>query len=249
MHIAKFSVYSWCHHSRSLTTHHNLTGGRGYPEFCAAWLESTTRCHRIYSTVGRRVRWNIFTRVIIYFFYVFLSYTPALQSHLFTCLHLSDIGQDVSVTLPAASSSYQVTGLRLGRRYRFTVQPTFASGFGTESSVDERTGNTPACALSYTHHTYKHLLTPYLTLLTFLSTVCVGGRLDVVFLVPASTDRISLERPLRKLLTSAAGSLNTIGARDSQVLLFKNKCKKKKKKVGCELPTLWLFSACFRWAL
>lgn len=52
---------------------------------------------------------------------------------------------------------------------------------------------------------------------TSLSTVCVGGRLDVVFLVPASTDRINLASPLRALLTSAAGSLNTIGARDSQV--------------------------------
>ena len=48
-------------------------------------------------------------------------------------------------------------------------------------------------------------------------TVCVGGRLDVVFLVPASTDRVNLARPLRELLTSAAGSLNTIGPRDSQV--------------------------------
>lgn len=58
---------------------------------------------------------------------------------------------------------------------------------------------------------------------TPLFTVCVGGRLDVVFLVPASTDRISHARPLRELLTSAAGSLNTIGARDSQVLVLKNK--------------------------
>ncbi|XP_074490386.1 uncharacterized protein col7a1 [Sebastes fasciatus] len=98
----------------------------------------------------------------------------------------TDTGLGLSVSLPASSSSYQVTGLRLGRRYRFTVQPSFETGFGTESSVDERT-------------------------------VCVGGRLDVVFLVPASTDRISLARPLRELLTSAAGSLNTIGDRDSQV--------------------------------
>ncbi|KAI4827322.1 hypothetical protein KUCAC02_030725, partial [Chaenocephalus aceratus] len=97
-----------------------------------------------------------------------------------------DIGPGLSVTLPAASNFYQVTGLRLGRRYRFTVQPTFANGLGTESSLDERT-------------------------------VCVGGRLDVVFVVPASTDRSSLARPLRELLASAAGSLNTIGARDSQV--------------------------------
>eukprot|EP00066_Takifugu_rubripes_P022805 XP_011612071.1 PREDICTED: collagen alpha-1(VII) chain-like isoform X1 [Takifugu rubripes] len=97
-----------------------------------------------------------------------------------------DIGRDVSVTLAAASTSYQVTGLHLGHRYRFTVQPTFARGLGAMSFVDERT-------------------------------VCVGGRLDVVFLVPASTDRISIAGALRRLLTSAAGSLNTIGARDSQV--------------------------------
>lgn len=64
------------------------------------------------------------------------------------CLCVSDIGREVSVTLPASSSSYQVTGLRLGRRYRFTVQPTFASGLGTQSSVDERTGNTPTRTLS-----------------------------------------------------------------------------------------------------
>lgn len=40
----------------------------------------------------------------------------------------------------------------------------------------------------------------------------------MVFLVPASTDRISIAGALRKLLTSASGSLKTIGPRDSQVL-------------------------------
>lgn len=50
-----------------------------------------------------------------------------------------------------------------------------------------------------------------------LSTVCLGGRLDVLFLVPASTDRLALAQPLRDLLTSMAGSLHTVGARDSQV--------------------------------
>lgn len=40
----------------------------------------------------------------------------------------------------------------------------------------------------------------------------------MVFLVPASTDRISMAGALRKLITSAAGSLKTIGPRDSQVL-------------------------------
>ncbi|KAM3877835.1 uncharacterized protein col7a1 [Diretmus argenteus] len=95
-------------------------------------------------------------------------------------------GRGLSITLPASSSSYQVTGLRLGLRYRFSLQPIFESGLGAETFVEERT-------------------------------VCVRGRLDVVFLVPASQDRQSLAEPLLALLTSAAGSLTTIGPRDSQV--------------------------------
>ncbi|KAK9529079.1 hypothetical protein VZT92_013196 [Zoarces viviparus] len=110
---------------------------------------------------------------------------PGATGYILRWREATEVGRGLSVTLPAASSSYQVTGLRLGRRYRFTVQPTVENGLGTESSVVART-------------------------------VCVGGRLDVVFLVPASTDRISLARPLRELLTSAAGSLDTIGANDSQ---------------------------------
>eukprot|EP00064_Thunnus_orientalis_P003187 superscaffoldBa00000253_g3196 len=117
-----------------------------------------------------------------------LGWTPlqGARGYILRWREETDTGRGQSVTLPASSSSYQVTGLRLGRRYRFTIQPTFESGLGTESSVDERT-------------------------------VCVGGRLDVVFLVPASTDRINLASPLRALLTSAAGSIHTIGPRDSQV--------------------------------
>lgn len=72
-------------------------------------------------------------------------------------LHFTDTGRGLSVTLPASSTSYQVTGLRLGRRYRFTIQPTFGSGLGTESSVDERTGNMPTFAYSYSHHSLKYL--------------------------------------------------------------------------------------------
>uniref|UniRef100_A0A3P9NZX5 Collagen type VII alpha 1 chain n=1 Tax=Poecilia reticulata TaxID=8081 RepID=A0A3P9NZX5_POERE len=87
-------------------------------------------------------------------------------------------------TLPVSSSSYLVTGLRLGRRYRFTIQPTFAGRVSPETFVDERT--------------------------------CLGGRLDVVFLVPTSTDRSDLVRPLQDIVTSAAGSLAAIGPQDSQ---------------------------------
>uniref|UniRef100_A0AAV2M423 Collagen alpha-1(VII) chain-like n=1 Tax=Knipowitschia caucasica TaxID=637954 RepID=A0AAV2M423_KNICA len=98
----------------------------------------------------------------------------------------TDPGAGLSISLPSSSLSYLVGGLRLGRRYRFTLQPTFESGLGSESFVDEHP-------------------------------VCAGGRLDVVFLVPASTDRVPLAGPLRALLTSAARSINTFGERDSQM--------------------------------
>lgn len=78
------------------------------------------------------------------FFITNLTFIEGFGCFVLPFLLLSDIGRDVSVTLPAASTSYQVTGLHLGRRYRFTVQPTFARGLGAESFVDERTGKTPS---------------------------------------------------------------------------------------------------------
>ncbi|XP_062854213.1 collagen alpha-1(VII) chain [Trichomycterus rosablanca] len=95
-----------------------------------------------------------------------------------------DNGQ--TVTLPGTTNSFRVTGLRLGRQYRFTVQAMVFNNAGPETAVEERT-------------------------------VCVDGRLDVVFLVPTSRDRSALEEPLFSLLASAVGSLSSIGARDSQV--------------------------------
>ncbi|XP_051562763.1 collagen alpha-1(VII) chain-like isoform X2 [Myxocyprinus asiaticus] len=97
-----------------------------------------------------------------------------------------DTGSGQSETLPGTARSFRVMGLRLGRRYRFTVQPNFQNQVGPESSVEERT-------------------------------VCVGGRLDVVFLVPASRDRSGLAAPVLSLLASAAGSFTSIGPRDSQM--------------------------------
>ncbi|XP_026069082.1 collagen alpha-1(VII) chain-like isoform X1 [Carassius auratus] len=97
-----------------------------------------------------------------------------------------DTGTGLSETLPGTATSYRVIGLRLGRRYRFTVQPTFQNQVGPETTVEERT-------------------------------VCVGGRLDVVFLVPASRDRSGLVRPVLSLLASSAGSFTSIGPRDSQM--------------------------------
>uniref|UniRef100_A0A671R313 Collagen, type VII, alpha 1 n=1 Tax=Sinocyclocheilus anshuiensis TaxID=1608454 RepID=A0A671R313_9TELE len=97
-----------------------------------------------------------------------------------------DTGTGQSETLPGTATSYRVTGLRLGRLYSFTLQPTFQNQVGPETSVKERT-------------------------------VCVGGRLDVVFLVPASRDRSGLVGPVLSLLASSAGSLTSIGPRDSQI--------------------------------
>ncbi|XP_060723226.1 collagen alpha-1(VII) chain [Tachysurus vachellii] len=91
-----------------------------------------------------------------------------------------------SLTLPDTTNSFRVTNLRLGSRYRFTVQPVFYDYTGLESVVEERT-------------------------------VCVDGRLDVVFVVPATRDRAALEEPILSLLASAAGSLASVGARESQV--------------------------------
>ncbi|KAJ8257173.1 hypothetical protein GJAV_G00182690 [Gymnothorax javanicus] len=82
--------------------------------------------------------------------------------------------------------SYAVTGLRLGRQYRFYIQPVFQSETGPESSVLERT-------------------------------VCVDGRLDLVFLVPATRDRVQLRDTLLYLLSGVAGIWPSIGPRDSQV--------------------------------
>ncbi|KAM9799444.1 uncharacterized protein col7a1 [Syngnathus typhle] len=111
---------------------------------------------------------------------------PGVRGYVLSWRKENERDPGLSVTLPASSSSYQVTGLRLGHQYRFSIKPSFENGFGRESVATERT-------------------------------VCLGGRLDVVFLMPASSDRINLAGPLRALLTSVVGSFNTIGVRDSQV--------------------------------
>uniref|UniRef100_A0A3Q1H9R2 Uncharacterized protein n=1 Tax=Anabas testudineus TaxID=64144 RepID=A0A3Q1H9R2_ANATE len=127
-----------------------------------------------------------------------LSWIPLarVRGYILRWREATDIGRGYSVSLPASSSSYQVTGLRLGRQYHFSVQPTFENALGAESSVEEHT-------------------------------VCVGGHLDVVFLVPASSDRISSARPIRELLKSAAQSLGAIGPQDSQmgVVVYSNRPK------------------------
>lgn len=52
--------------------------------------------------------------------------------------------------------------------------------------------------------------------------MCVGGRLDVVFLVPATRNRSGLAESVLSLLASAAESFTSIGPRDSQVSFFQS---------------------------
>ncbi|KAI5615015.1 collagen alpha-1(VII) chain isoform X4, partial [Silurus asotus] len=119
---------------------------------------------------------------------VLLAWNPAPGATRYTLRWQDerDSGSIQTLNLPETTSSFRVTNLRLGRLYRFTVQPVFYDSPGLEADVEERT-------------------------------VCVDGRLDVVFLVPATRDRSALEEPVLSLLASAAGSLPSIGVRDSQV--------------------------------
>lgn len=48
-------------------------------------------------------------------------------------------GGETGQTLPGAASSQQVSGLRLGQRYTFTLRPVLGSTPGAETSVSERT--------------------------------------------------------------------------------------------------------------
>ncbi|XP_073810467.1 collagen alpha-1(VII) chain isoform X1 [Danio rerio] len=114
------------------------------------------------------------------------SPVPGATGYILRWTEVEDRGTTQSETLPSSATSYRVMGLRLGRRYRFTVQSTFQNQVGPETSVEERT-------------------------------VCVGGRLDVVFLVPASRDRSGLVGPVLSLLASSGGSFTSIGPRDSQM--------------------------------
>lgn len=49
-------------------------------------------------------------------------------------------GGEKGRTLPGTASSQQVSGLRLGQRYTFTLRPLLGSAPGAEVSVSERTG-------------------------------------------------------------------------------------------------------------
>lgn len=49
-------------------------------------------------------------------------------------------GGEARRTLPGTASSQQVSGLRLGQRYTFTIRPLLGSSPGAETSVSERPG-------------------------------------------------------------------------------------------------------------
>ncbi|KAL8212551.1 UNVERIFIED_CONTAM: hypothetical protein K2H54_050547 [Gekko kuhli] len=71
---------------------------------------------------------------------VTLTWTPVSRatSYLLTWESSRD-GEDAQRTLPGSATSHQVSGLRLGDRYTFTIRPMFDSITGAETSVTERT--------------------------------------------------------------------------------------------------------------
>lgn len=132
--MMKCSWCSWCPYD---VTFNDFTSSRDYSEFNAPQLEPTGQCHWICSTMGRRIRWPSCFSIINWKVFPLTTVCSSLICEGLCC---PDPGRDQSVTLPASSSSYLLSGLRLGRHYRFTVQPMFASGLGSASSVNERTG-------------------------------------------------------------------------------------------------------------
>uniref|UniRef100_K7G4Y9 Collagen alpha-1(VII) chain n=1 Tax=Pelodiscus sinensis TaxID=13735 RepID=K7G4Y9_PELSI len=71
---------------------------------------------------------------------VTLAWTPApgATGYLLTW-KLPQEGGEMQRMLPGSATSHQVSGLRLGHRYVFTIQPLFGSTRGMESSVTDRT--------------------------------------------------------------------------------------------------------------
>ncbi|XP_063072315.1 collagen alpha-1(VII) chain [Engraulis encrasicolus] len=119
---------------------------------------------------------------------VLLGWTPltGASTYILRWKEDRDSGEGLSQVLNGSANSFRVSGLRLGRRYIFSLQPSFQNQLGTVTTVEERT-------------------------------VCVDGRLDVVFLVPASQERSRFKDSVLSLISSAAGTFTTIGPRDSQM--------------------------------
>nr|XP_048713923.1 collagen alpha-1(VII) chain isoform X3 [Caretta caretta] len=71
---------------------------------------------------------------------VTLAWTPApgATGYLLTW-KLPREGGETQRTLPGSATSHQVSGLRLGHRYLFTIRPLFGSAKGEESTLTDRT--------------------------------------------------------------------------------------------------------------
>lgn len=86
------NAHSWWLYP-AFIAYHNFTSGRGYPGFCAARLESFTRCHRIYSSLERRIRYGIavymFTFLFCFNFYMLALLTLCISFN--PTVHISQI--------------------------------------------------------------------------------------------------------------------------------------------------------------
>ncbi|KAI4905742.1 hypothetical protein NFI96_003036 [Prochilodus magdalenae] len=123
-------------------------------------------------------------------------------------------------------TSFNLEGLRPGLSYTIRLAPVIRGREGRSVIITEYTASLQAVTdlrvEDITQNSVLLLWNPVSGVTEYTlrwqdERVCENGRLDVVFLVPASRDRSALESPLLSLLASAARSLTNIGPRDSQV--------------------------------
>ncbi|XP_062977415.1 collagen alpha-1(VII) chain [Elgaria multicarinata webbii] len=115
---------------------------------------------------------------------------PGASGYLLTWKSLRD-GEAAQRTLLGSATSHQVSGLRPGERYTFTIRPLFGSVTGAEASV---TGT------SAPDHT-----------------VCRDARRDVLFLVHATRDSAYNAEAVQDFLSNTVSALGQLGPGATQV--------------------------------
>lgn len=121
-------------------------------------------------------------------------------------------GGEAQRALPGTASSQQVSGLRLGQRYTFTIRPLLGSAPGAETSVSERPG-TAGC-----RGMMRGGDGPVLVAASPLPlAVCRDARGDIVFLVHGTRDSSSGADAVRSLLSNTVTALGRLGPDGTQV--------------------------------
>lgn len=121
-------------------------------------------------------------------------------------------GGERGQTLPSTASSQQVSGLRLGQRYTFTLRPLLGSAPGAEVSVSERTGTAGSL------QGWAGLVSTLVVASSLPGfAVCRDALGDVVFLVHGTRNSSSGADAVRTLLSNTVSALGPLGPEGTQV--------------------------------